>query len=229
MSDRERSGPEYADVTLAVIAGGKGERLGGVAKGLLELEGRTVLERVLELGRLCGDVLLGTNEPGPYERFHLRTVGDVVRGRGAPGGVHAALVGARTEWVLAVACDMPFVSEAAVRVLLDARSPEVDAVCFTVGGRVEPLLALYRRTLSDEWGEALKKEEPSLRALLSRCRTKHLPEEALRAVDAELRAVVSVNTPEDLARHGVSRPPSPPGPPANTPPNLPSPPGRGTG
>ncbi|OJT17335.1 molybdenum cofactor guanylyltransferase [Archangium sp. Cb G35] len=219
MSDRERSGPESADVTLAVIAGGKGERLGGVAKGLLEVEGRTVLERVLELGRRCGDVLLVTNEPGPYARFHLRTVEDAVKGRGAPGGVHAALVGARTEWVLAVACDMPFVSEAAVRVLLDARGPEVDAVCFTVGGRVEPLLALYRRTLSDEWGEALKKEEPSLRALLSRCRTKLLPEEALRAVDAELRAVVSVNTPEDLERHGVARPPG----------NLPSPPGRGTG
>ncbi|WNG62265.1 molybdenum cofactor guanylyltransferase [Archangium gephyra] len=222
MSERERGGPEFADVTLAVIAGGKGERLGGVTKGLLEVAGRTVLERVLELGRLCGDVLLVTNEPGPYERFHLRTMGDVVRGRGAPGGVHAALVGARTEWVLAVACDMPFVSEAAVRVLLDARGAEVDAVCFTVGSRVEPLLALYRRTLSDEWGEALRTEEPSLRALLSRCRTKLLHEETLRAVDADLRAVVSVNTPDDLARHGVSRPPG------VTPPIHSSPPGRGT-
>jgi molybdopterin-guanine dinucleotide biosynthesis protein A len=193
-------------VTLAVIAGGKGERLGGVAKGLLEVEGRPVLARVLALGRLCGDVLLVANDSRPYTRFHLRTVEDVVRGRGAPGGVHAALMGARTEWVLAVACDMPFVSEAAVRVLLGAREPEVDAVCFTVGGRVEPLLALYRRRLADAWGEALKTEEPSLRALLSRCRTKLLAEDALRAVDAELRSVVSVNTPEDLARHNATLP-----------------------
>ncbi len=206
MSERERSGPEYPEVTLAVIAGGKGERLGGVAKGLLEVEGRAVLARVLELGRLCGDVLLVANDSRPYTRFHVRTVEDVVRGRGAPGGVHAALVGARTEWVLAVACDMPFVSEAAVRVLLGAREPEVDAVCFTVEGRVEPLLALYRRTLADAWGEALKTEEPSLRTLLSRCRTKLLAEDALRAVDAELRSVVSVNTPEDLARHNATLP-----------------------
>jgi molybdopterin-guanine dinucleotide biosynthesis protein A len=35
-----------------------------------------------------------------------------------------------------------------------------------------------------------------------------LPEEALRAVDPGLRAVVSVNTPEDLARHGVTLPAS---------------------
>jgi molybdopterin-guanine dinucleotide biosynthesis protein A len=218
MNDRERSGPEYPEVTLAIIAGGKGERLGGVAKGLLEVEGRPVLARLLELGRLFGDVLLVANDPAPYTGFHLWTVEDVVRGRGAPGGVHAALVGARTEWVLAVACDMPFVSEAAARVLLGARGAEADAVCFTVGGRVEPLLALYRRSLADAWGQALKTEEPSLRTLLSRCRTKHLAEEALRAVDAELRAVVSVNTPEDLARHEASLPPQ-----------FPSPTGRGTG
>ncbi|MFY0572708.1 molybdenum cofactor guanylyltransferase [Archangium lansingense] len=218
MNAGERRGPEYPEVTLAVIAGGRGERLGGVAKGLLEVEGRTVLERVLGLGRLFGDMLLVANEPGPYKRFNLRTVEDVVRGRGAPGGVHAALVGASTEWVLAVACDMPFIAEAAVRVLLEARGPEVDAVCFTVGGREEPLLALYRRALSGEWGETLKTEEPSLRALLSRCRTKRLEEETLRAVDAELRSVVSVNTPEDLARHGASLPPY-----------IPSPSGRGSG
>jgi molybdenum cofactor guanylyltransferase len=206
VSEGGRSGREYPDVTLGVIAGGRGERLGGVAKGLLEVEGQPVLARLLELGRLCGEVLLVANEPEPYARFGVRTVEDVVRGRGAPGGVHAALVGARTEWVLAVACDMPFVSREAVRVLLGERGPEVDAVCFTVAGRVEPLLALYRRTLADPWGEALKVEEPSLRSLLSRCRTRLLPEEALRAVDAELRSVVSVNTPEDLVRYGARRP-----------------------
>jgi molybdopterin-guanine dinucleotide biosynthesis protein A len=211
MSDGERGGPEYPEVTLAVIAGGRGERLGGVAKGLLEVEGRPVLARVLDLGRLLGDVLLVANDPAPYARFGLRTVADVVRGRGAPGGVHAALVGARTEWVLAVACDMPFVSEAAVRVLLGARGPGLDAVCFTVAGRVEPLLALYRGALAGPWGEALKAEEPSLRSLLSRCRATFLPEDSLRAVDAELRSLVSVNTPEDLGRHGATLPAPPDG------------------
>ncbi|QRN97833.1 molybdenum cofactor guanylyltransferase [Archangium violaceum] len=208
MSDRERSGAEYADVTLAVIAGGRGERLGGVAKGLLEVEGRPVLARLLDLGRLFEGVLLVANDPGPYARFGVRTVEDVVRGRGAPGGVHAALVGARTEWVLAVACDMPFVAEAAVRVLLGERGPEVDAVCFTVEGRVEPLLAVYRRELAGPWGEALRAEEPSLRNLLSRCRARLLPEAALRVVDAGARSVVSVNTPEDLARYLARLPPT---------------------
>jgi len=195
----------FPDVTLAVVAGGRGERLGGVAKGLLEVEGRTVVERLVALAPALGlaEVLLVANEPAPYARYGLRTVADVVEGKGAPGGVHAALVGARTEWVLAVACDMPFVSPEAVRVLLETRGPEVDAVCFEAAGRPEPLLAVYRAALADRWGEVLEKEDPSLRALLARCRARLLPEDALRRVDPDARSVVSVNTREDLARHGV--------------------------
>ncbi len=196
----------FPDVTLAVVAGGQGRRLSGVPKGLLRVGEGTVLERLLELAPLFAEVLLVANAPEPYSRFGLRTVADVVPGKGAPGGVHAALWGASTEWVLAVACDMPFVHPEAVRVLLEARAPEVDAVCFTVEGRVEPLLAAYRVSLARPWGEALRKDDPSLRELLSRSRARLLPEEALRAVDPELRSLVNVNTPEDLRRHGVGLP-----------------------
>lgn len=199
--------PTWPDVTLAILAGGRGTRLSGVAKGLLAVEGRTVLERLLSLAPLFGDVLLVANAPEPYARFGLRTVADVVAGKGAPGGVHAALGAARTPWVLTVACDMPFVSPGAVRVLLDARAEDVDAVCFEVAGRLEPLLAVYRASLAEAWGRSLA-EDPSLRQLLSRFRARLLPEESLRAVDPELRAVVNVNTPEDLARHGVTLPAS---------------------
>lgn len=196
----------FPDVTLAVVAGGQGRRLSGVPKGLLKVGDRTVLERLLALAPRFAEVLLVANAPEPYARFGLRTVTDVVVGKGAPGGVHAALVGARTPWVLAVACDMPFIMPEAVRVLLEARRPDVDAVCFTVEGRVEPMLAAYRASLASSWGELLRQGDPSLRELLSRCRATLLSEESLRAVDPELRSLVNVNTPEDLRRHGISLP-----------------------
>jgi molybdopterin-guanine dinucleotide biosynthesis protein A len=197
----------FPDVTLGVVAGGQSRRLSGVPKGLLRVGERTVLERLLGLAPLFAEVLLVANAPEPYARFGLRTVADVVAGKGAPGGVHAALVGARTEWVLAVACDMPFVAPEAVRVLMEARGSDIDAVCFTVAGRVEPLLAAYRTALAGSWAEQLKGGgSPSLRELLPRGRSRLLPEEALRAVDPELRSLVNVNTPEDLQRHGLTLP-----------------------
>lgn len=195
----------YPDVTLAIIAGGQGRRLSGVPKGLLEVEGRTVLARMLALAPLFGEVLLVANSPEPYARYELRTVADVVPDKGAPGGVHAALSSSRTPWVVAVACDMPFISTDVLRVLLDARGDDVDAVCFESGGRVEPLLAVYRAALARVWRATLS-EDPSLRQLLSRFRARLLPESALRAVDPSLRSLVNVNTPQDLTRYAVTLP-----------------------
>jgi molybdopterin-guanine dinucleotide biosynthesis protein A len=195
---------------LSIIAGGKGSRLGGVAKGLLQVNGRTVLERQLSLAPLFDEVLLVTNDPAPYASYGLRAVGDLVPGKGAPGGVHAALVAARSPWVLVLACDMPFVTEPVVRTLLDARDSQTDAVCFQVKGRVEPLLGVYRATLAERWGPALH-AEPSLRQLLQLARARVLPEEALRAVDPGLEAVQGLNSPEDLARFGGLLPPGRPG------------------
>jgi molybdenum cofactor guanylyltransferase len=199
--------PPHPDITLALIAGGKGSRLGGVAKGLLRWQGQPLLAHQLALRPLFGDVLLVCAEPAPYAPWALRTVADVVPGRGAPGGVHAALVHARTPWVLALGCDMPFVSAAALAPLLAARSAAVDAVAYRVGGRLEPLLALYRRELAASWAVRLAAQPgPSFAQLLGEARPAILEEAALRAVDAELASVRSVNTPEDLEALGVQRP-----------------------
>jgi len=194
-----------ADTTLSILAGGKGLRLGGVAKGLLRWEGRTVLEHLLELAPLCADVLLVTEDVASYASFGVRAVADLVPGKGAPGGVHAALVAARTPWVLAVACDMPFIRPAAVRLILDARTDAVDVVCFEVAGRLEPLLAAYRTSLSTVFGEALQ-SGPSLRGLIAGSRTKVLPEAVLRAVDPQGQSVQSINAPEDLRQHRIALP-----------------------
>jgi molybdopterin-guanine dinucleotide biosynthesis protein A len=195
--------------TLSIIAGGKGSRLGGIAKGLLRVGGHTVIERLLLLAPLFDEVLLVTNDPSPYDGYGLRAVRDLVPGKGAPGGVHAALAAARTPWVLAVACDMPFVTEAVLRTLLDARDERTEAVCFQVDGRLEPLLGVYRTTLAERWRQALQ-ADPSFRQLLQLFRAKVLPEEKLREVDPGLESVQGLNSPEDLSRYGVLLPPGRP-------------------
>jgi molybdopterin-guanine dinucleotide biosynthesis protein A len=198
------AGP-HDGVTLAILAGGRGRRMGGVPKGLLLRDGRPLLSHLLDLAPAFEDSLLVTPDPAPYAAFGVRTVGDVVLDRGAPGGVHAALVQARTPWVLVVAADMPFVTRAVVDLLLAERGPESDAVGFEVEGRLEPLLACYRTTLVPEWGAALV-SGPSFRALWAMARTRVLGAEALARVDPGRRAVVSVNTLEDARAWGVTLP-----------------------
>jgi molybdopterin-guanine dinucleotide biosynthesis protein A len=195
----------HADITLAILAGGQGRRLGGVAKGLLAVEGRPVLARLLALAPHFADSLLVAPDPAPYAGFAVRTVTDEAPGRGAPGGLCAALGAAGTPWVLAVACDMPFVSPAAVGALAGARGEGWDAVLFEAGGHWQPLLGLYRSALAGPFTARLA-EGPSLRSLLGAVRTRVLGEDALRRVDARLLSVVGLNTPADLVRYGVERP-----------------------
>jgi molybdenum cofactor guanylyltransferase len=193
------------DVSFAILAGGQARRLGGIPKGLLLRNGRPVLEHLLGLAPRFADTFLVTSDASPYRSFGVRSVADVMAERGAPGGVHAALLQARTPWVLVVAADMPFVTLAVVERLLAEPREGVDAVGFEVGGRLEPLLALYRTALAPAWGLALA-SNPSFSTLWQTVRACLLSEETLAQVDPGCRAVVSVNTPEDARALAVELP-----------------------
>jgi len=199
--------PTSFGVSLAFVAGGGATRLGGVCKPLLRVRGRPVLERLLALRTLADEVLLVSADPRLPDAG-MRRLGDLVAGRGAPGGVHAALAQARSAWVLAVAADMPFLDGRAVLPLLDARGDDVDAVAYTVAGRLEPLAALYRTSLAPRFAEALATGGESFRALWGRLRGRTLPESVLREATGDVRAVVSLNLPSDVATW-VDTPPDP--------------------
>ena len=195
----------YPDITGALISGGRAARMGGVAKGLLTLDGRPVLARTLDLfGRLFGASLLVVNHPDPYAAFQVARVADVFPGRGAPGGLHAALAASTTPWVFAAACDMPFLSEAGIA-LLAARRAGALAVVPRWEGRLEPLHALWSRQALPVLERALAEGDTSLQRLGALVGAVLVEADAWRAVDPAGRAFLNANTPEDLPRLGLSR------------------------
>ena len=206
-TDDVLSRPVSFDLSLAIIAGGSAQRLGGACKPLLVVGGRTVLERLLALRTLADEVLL-VSEDARLPDAGLRRVSDVLPGRGAPGGVQAAMARAARTWVLAVAGDMPFLDGRAIRPLLEARTDGADAVAYAVSGRLEPLAALYRSALAPRWAEALARAGTSFRVLWNALRGVTLDERVLREATGDTRAVVSLNLPADVAKW-VDRPPVP--------------------
>lgn len=181
------------EFSVAIIAGGAGRRLGGVVKALVELDGETVLSRLEALAPDRPLFVVTNHDAFPG----LRSVPDVVQGKGAPGGVVTAMLAATTEWVLVVAGDMPFLRRAHVEALVRAASPELDVVVATRGDRLEPLFALYRCALAATW-EPLLDDDPSLRSLIARARWS--------GVSFDPAVLESLNTPEDLARAGARLP-----------------------
>ncbi len=189
----------------ALMAGGGGTRLGGVPKGLLRREGRTLAERTLEALRAVTSEQFVVANSRDYDTLGLPVHADLRPGCGPLGGLETALARARADHVLVVACDMPAL-EPGVLHLLAGADPSADVVLPVVGGRPEPLCARYSQPCLVAVCAALDAGERRMIAFHGAVRVLHLDEAILRTVDPLLSTFENANTPEDLARLGVTLP-----------------------
>lgn len=109
------------DVTLAVLAGGEGRRM-GVPKARLRVGGRPILEHLLDEFAWPGPTLLVTapgREHPPGWQEYGREVSDPVAGGGPLRGILTALEAAATRYVVVTPVDMPLVRGDHLRWLAD--------------------------------------------------------------------------------------------------------------
>jgi len=192
------------DCTGVLVAGGRATRLGGVAKGLLLLDGEPLAARSLQLfGRLFAATLVVANDPRPYAPLGADVVPDALPGKGAPGGLHAALAAARTGWVFTAGCDMPFLAEPPIRFLAGLREA-APAVAVVWKGRLEPLHAFWSRACLPAVDRMVRAGEPSMWKLATAVGARFVSEEEWRSVDPDGRSFENANTPEDVERLGLS-------------------------
>jgi molybdopterin-guanine dinucleotide biosynthesis protein A len=117
----------------------------GTDKAFIEVGGRPLVLRVVETLRSAGaDPVAAIG--GDLDR--LRALGvdaypDREAGQGPLGGIVTALEVLDAEIVFVAACDLIALSDEAVREVLDAMTPDADAVV-PRSDRLEPLLAAYR-------------------------------------------------------------------------------------
>lgn len=130
-----------------VLAGGRGERLGGVDKAGLLVAGRPLLDRVLEAAVGAErTVVVGPVAAPPG----VQVTSEDPPGGGPTAGLVAGLQALPdgAPWVLVLAVDQPGAREAVPPLLaaLDVVPPGADAVCHRdTGGHPQWLLAAYRR------------------------------------------------------------------------------------
>jgi len=194
----------------AVLAGGAARRYGGRPKGLVELGGRRILDRVVDvLQGVTGELpLLVANAPDAATwRRDLRTIPDVRPGAGSLGGIYTAVVSGPGP-VVCVAWDMPFVSADLLRALVaggsgyDAFLPESEPPRHPGrgSGALEPLCAVY----APACGPAIERqiERGDLKAVGFHAAVKvgTLPLERVRQFGDPDVLFFNVNTPEDLQR-----------------------------
>jgi molybdopterin-guanine dinucleotide biosynthesis protein A len=197
------------DCTGVLVAGGRGTRLGGVAKGLLSAGGETIAARTVALfRRVFTDLFVVANDPAPWVDLGVRVEPDRIAGKGAPGGLYTALAASSTDWVFTAGCDMPFLEEAPIRFLAAQRAPGTVAVVPAWSGTPQPLHALWARAVLPEVESLVRSGDPSLMRIVRAVGARLVDEAAWAAVDPGGRALENANTAEDLGRLGLTLPPS---------------------
>lgn len=186
-------------ITTVILAGGLGSRMGG-NKGLQLLHGRTLIGWVHEVvSRDSQEVLINVNrDQGAYVHFGCRLIADQIPDRPGPlAGLHAALLSARTDLVMTVPCDTPFLPKDVILRLADglrSKSSEVSVASAGGGGR-QPTIALYNKSVLPKLliylGSGGRKVNDWLNTL-------SLSEVVFDNVDE----FDNINTPDDLARAG---------------------------
>ncbi|MBI2157133.1 MAG: molybdenum cofactor guanylyltransferase [Candidatus Rokubacteria bacterium] len=187
-------------VTGVIQAGGRSTRMGGRPKALMELGGRRIVERVLDaVAPAVDDLLLVTNTPDLYASLGVPMVADVYPDAGSLGGIYSGLKAAPGETAFTVACDMPFLHPAVVRLVV-ARAGEADVVIPRVGGQLETLHACYAKSCLPHIEERILAGRLKIVGFFERVRVIEIAEaEVARHRDPAI-AFMNVNTPEELER-----------------------------
>lgn len=180
-----------------VLTGGKSARM-GANKALLELGGRTLLERALDtLRAVCPEPAI-VGDPAAFAKYG-NVIPDVFPGCGPLGGIHAALSSSSAELNLVLAVDMPFVSRELAEFLVSTAEACEAMVTVPRNGRgFQPLCAVYRRAFGPLADQALREGKYKIDTLFPQVEVRMVSADELSAAGFSERNFFNVNTPEDL-------------------------------
>lgn len=184
-------------ITIVIQAGGRSSRM-GQDKALVPLAGKPMIEHVLANVEGLGDeTVITTNQPEKYTYLGHRLVSDAVPGAGALPGLQTALQAAQGDFVLLVACDMPFVSHAFAAYLLSL-APEADVVV-PMWEEYQTMCAVYaREPVLQAVENALARGQKRMIAFYEKVRVLVVPALTIAQFDPQGYTFFNVNTPADL-------------------------------
>jgi molybdenum cofactor guanylyltransferase len=145
---------QKSDITAVILAGGQGRRMGGRDKGLMEFNGKPIIELLIEkLQEQDIELVINANRNQPaYQQYGYPVLSDELADfQGPLAGFATAMKGVKTNFILTLPCDGPLLADNLVEAFIDAQAKSNAEICVADDGeRLQPVYALIRVDLVDD-------------------------------------------------------------------------------
>jgi molybdopterin-guanine dinucleotide biosynthesis protein A len=170
----------------------------GRDKAVLDFGGQTLLQRLLKLARAVSENISIVGDAKKFAGF-APVVEDVYRDCGPLGGIHAALSASIAEQNLILAVDLPFLEVYFLEYLIaEASKSQAMVTVPDVGGKFQPLCAIYRSDFLSLAEDALRNHQNKIDLLFTAIETRIIREDELTRSGFSSEMFRNLNTPEDL-------------------------------
>lgn len=187
---------QIPEITGVILAGGRGSRMGGRDKGLIELDGRPLIEYAIDaLLPQVDELLISANRnTGRYANYGFRVIQDSLPDYQGPlAGILAGLDAAANELVQFLPCDVPGIPADLTRRLYQTHAATSAEICMPeAGGRDHPVCSLMQVTVRDSLQDFLAADG---RRFMDWLASRHTTTVAFTDDPA---AFTNINTPEAL-------------------------------
>ena len=159
------------NLTVLILAGGKGTRMKGADKGLIKVHGKYVIEYLISMARKYSpNVFVNANRNiSFYKELECNVVKDVLKDYQGPlAGIYSGLLQVQTNYLITLPCDGPLISDEYFTKMLE--SPMTDKIkCACCNDRLQPVYALIPTKLIGALKEFLDDGERKIDKWYNQC------------------------------------------------------------
>ncbi len=187
-----------SQTSWVILAGGQASRMGGNDKGLIKLNGKPLIQHVIErLTPQTSNIVINANRNLQQYAEYGEVISDSFEGFPGPlGGIHSGLIHATTDWVGFVPCDSPLISSDLVERFCKAVTEDSDIIVAHDGEYSQPVFTLYHKRVLPKLTAFLERGDRKIILLYNDCHTQYAD------FSDSTECFLNLNTPQELAQFG---------------------------
>ncbi len=146
-------------ISAAILSGGQNKRMSGNNKAFVDFQNEEMIAKILNIIKPIFDeiIFIANCDTKAYLKYNPDKIAcDLIPNRGALSGMHSALNNCTNEACFIFACDMPLLNTEIILEQIENISKNYDAVVPKHPLGIEPIHAIYKKSIFQKLDEYLK-------------------------------------------------------------------------